>query len=383
MDELARAARHGSVRDPPQEHDPARRLDASRSGRSRRDVEFGSYGLDQCLDLVEAALASGRGAPKPDGRRLAGGHGHRAGDARLRPADRAPLRGARWRCWPDGTYHLAVGSTEMGNGSVTSHRQIAATVLGTRGRQHRHRQCRHRPDALRHRHLRQHRHRRRRPGGGAGRRGAARQHPRVRQPPHRRRRARPAASRTTRVVCGDQRDRRCADLARGRHRGRPSLRGQAQGLSARRARVAFNVHGFRIAVHRVTGEIRILQSVHAADIGRLINPMQCRGQIEGAIAMGFGWALTRRWSTTTAAPWSTRRSATTASRPSPTSRRTEVFFADTYDTIGPLGAKAQGECAINPVAPGDGQRARRRHRRPLRAPAVHARPHLRQARGQP
>lgn len=31
--------------------------------------------------------------------------------------------------------------------------------------------------------------------------------------------------------------------------------------------------------------------VHAADIGRLINPMQCRGQIDGAIAMGFGWAL--------------------------------------------------------------------------------------------
>jgi putative selenate reductase molybdopterin-binding subunit len=24
---------------------------------------------------------------------------------------------------------------------------------------------------------------------------------------------------------------------------------------------------------------------------------------------------------------------------------------NTYDTIGPLGAKAQGECAINPVAP--------------------------------
>jgi CO/xanthine dehydrogenase Mo-binding subunit len=29
----------------------------------------------------------------------------------------------------------------------------------------------------------------------------------------------------------------------------------------------------------------------------------------------------------------------------------EVFFADTYDRIGPLGAKSQGECAINPVAP--------------------------------
>jgi CO/xanthine dehydrogenase Mo-binding subunit len=31
--------------------------------------------------------------------------------------------------------------------------------------------------------------------------------------------------------------------------------------------------------------------------------------------------------------------------------RSEVYFADTYDTIGPLGAKSQGECAINPVAP--------------------------------
>jgi CO/xanthine dehydrogenase Mo-binding subunit len=29
----------------------------------------------------------------------------------------------------------------------------------------------------------------------------------------------------------------------------------------------------------------------------------------------------------------------------------EIFFAHTYDRIGPLGAKSQGECAINPVAP--------------------------------
>jgi putative selenate reductase molybdopterin-binding subunit len=31
--------------------------------------------------------------------------------------------------------------------------------------------------------------------------------------------------------------------------------------------------------------------------------------------------------------------------------RSEVFFADTYDKIGTLGAKSQGECAINAVAP--------------------------------
>jgi len=31
--------------------------------------------------------------------------------------------------------------------------------------------------------------------------------------------------------------------------------------------------------------------------------------------------------------------------------RSDVFFADTYDAISPLGAKAQGEGSINPVAP--------------------------------
>jgi len=36
------------------------------------------------------------------------------------------------RLLADGTYHLAVGTTEMGNGSVTSHRQIAAAVLATK-----------------------------------------------------------------------------------------------------------------------------------------------------------------------------------------------------------------------------------------------------------
>ena len=48
----------------------------------------------------------------------------------------------------------------------------------------------------------------------------------------------------------------------------------------------FNVHGFRIAVNRITGEIRILQSVHAADAGTILNPMQCRGQIEGGGCAG-------------------------------------------------------------------------------------------------
>src|SRR5258708_31891398 len=31
------------------------------------DTEFGSYGLDQCLDLVQAAMSRGNGVKRPDG----------------------------------------------------------------------------------------------------------------------------------------------------------------------------------------------------------------------------------------------------------------------------------------------------------------------------
>ena len=252
------------------------------------DVEFGSYGIDQCLDLVETALKSGRGLPKPEGDDWLEGTG-----VALAMLDSGPptehRSGAEMRLLPDGTYHLAVGSTEMGNGSTTSHRQIAASVLGTRASKHRHHQRRHRPDALRHRHLRQHRHGRRRPGGGEDRSRAPRCPDRLRQ------RGISAASRPI-AACRTMR----SSAPTGRFRSPNSMRPAPRWATASRCRrkaylsprsVGFNVHGVRVAVHRVTGEIMTLQSVHAADIGRLINPMQCRGQLDGAIAMGFGWAL--------------------------------------------------------------------------------------------
>ena len=113
----------------------------------------------------------------------------------------------------------------------------------------------------------------------------------------------------------------------------------------------FNVHGFRIAVHRITGEIRILQSVHAADAGVILNPMQCRGQVEGAVAQGIGSSLFERMVFDTSGKmmnptFRNYRISAFADIP-----RTEVFFADTYDAYGPLGAKSAGETPIIPVAP--------------------------------
>jgi putative selenate reductase molybdopterin-binding subunit len=311
------------------------------------DIGFGSYGLDQCLDLVEGALAAKGGTSKPDGADWLEGTG-----IALAMLDCGPptehRSGARMAMLADGTYHLAVGSTEMGNGSVTSHRQIAASILGARA------------DAIdiinadtdqtpydsgtfastgtvv---------------AGQAVALAAAALRVNILDFASRHAGVAVAACLLDdgTVVCDEQRiglpELHRAGVASG-HRFETHRRAY---LSPRT--VAFNVQGIRLAVHRVTGEIRILYSVHAADIGRLINPMQCRGQIDGAIAMGFGWALIENMVYDEAGAMvnpALRNYRIPAFADVP---RTDVYFADTYDAIGPLGAKSQGECAINPVAP--------------------------------
>jgi hypothetical protein len=115
--------------------------------------------------------------------------------------------------------------------------------------------------------------------------------------------------------------------------------------------IAFNVQGFRVAVQPGTGEIQILHSVQAADAGRVLNPMQCRGQVEGGVAQAIGAAL-----------YEDLKIDATGRVVNPAFRhyhipawadlpRTEVLFADTIDTVGPFGAKSMSESPYNPVAP--------------------------------
>ena len=115
--------------------------------------------------------------------------------------------------------------------------------------------------------------------------------------------------------------------------------------------VAFNVQGFRVAVNKGTGEIKILKSVQAADAGRVANPMQCRGQVEGGVAQSLGATLyeemviERRQQDRQ--PPLPRLSPALLCR---CSRGRELLFADTFDTIGPMGAKSMSESPYNPVA---------------------------------
>jgi putative selenate reductase molybdopterin-binding subunit len=150
------------------------------------------------------------------------------------------------------------------------------------------------------------------------------------------------------VVCGRQRlsFARLAEIAR--DQGKTLC---ASGTSAGTPRsVAFNVQGFRVAVNKGTGEIKILKSVHAADAGRVANPMQCRGQIEGGVAQSLGATLYEEMvidegGRVVNPSFRDYHLPSFADIP-----RTEVFFADTIDTIGPMGAKSMSESPYNPVA---------------------------------
>ena len=97
--------------------------------------------------------------------------------------------------------------------------------------------------------------------------------------------------------------------------------------------------------------MRILQSVHAADAGTVMNPEQCRGQVEGGVAQGIGTALYEEIMIDEAGRPITNvfrvyRVPQMADIPV-----TEVYFAETSDDLGPYGAKSMSESPYNPVAP--------------------------------
>ncbi|MGO3220706.1 molybdopterin-dependent oxidoreductase, partial [Microbacterium gubbeenense] len=93
------------------------------------DLIWGSHGLDQCLDLAQAALASDT-TPAPQGDAWRVGEGM----AVAMIATMAPfghISHATVTLRPDGCVDIGIGTSEFGNGTTTVHTQIVATDLGT------------------------------------------------------------------------------------------------------------------------------------------------------------------------------------------------------------------------------------------------------------
>ncbi|MFD5426603.1 molybdopterin-dependent oxidoreductase [Streptomyces sp. NPDC127084] len=310
------------------------------------DVTFTEDGLAKCIDLVGAALAQSAGEPHPGPEWLVGTGVASSLHETAPPTEH--ISEAWVTLGDDLVYEVAVGTVEFGEGTSTAHVQIAASQLGTT------------PDRIR---LVQSD--TDRTGFDTGAFASAglfvsgnavfRASGAVRD-----RILEFAAAHTgvhvvmcsmddESVVCGEQRVPLAVLLAAARARGiRFTAARKAYGSPRS---VTSNTQGFRIAVHRVTGEIRVLRSVQATDAGVVINPAQVRGQVEGGVAQGIGFALTENHhldehGAVVNPNFRNYRIPTYADIP-----RTEVLLVDSTDSVGPVRAKGMAECCINPVAP--------------------------------
>jgi CO/xanthine dehydrogenase Mo-binding subunit len=308
------------------------------------DVEFGSYGLPQCLDLVEAGLAA---APPADlGEDWLVGRGVAAG-----MIDTIPPRGhfadSRVRLAADGAYELFVGTAEFGNGTTTVHGQIVAGALATTVDRVRVRQAD--TDLVAH------------DTGAYGSTGTvvagAATHEAAKALAdaildfaalHAGIDRQACRLLDDHVVAGSRRI-LLGELAAAAAAAGATLEGKGRASGTPRS-IAFNVQAFEVAVHRRYGEIRILRSIHGADAGVVINPMQCRGQVEGGVTQALGAALYEKLIIDEGGKVANptfRGYHIPAFADAP---RTEVLFADTFDRIGPLGAKSMSESPYNPIA---------------------------------
>ncbi|MFM9878545.1 MAG: molybdopterin-dependent oxidoreductase [Rhodoglobus sp.] len=272
------------------------------------DLGIASYGLDQCIDLAEQALARGNGVSAPDGWAVGTGMAV-AMIATIAPRGHHAVASAT--LLDDGAYEIAVGTAEFGNGTTTVHAQLAATALGTTVDRIRIRQSD--TDAVAY------------DTGAFGSAGVV------------------VAGKALYAAALDL----AAQIAAG---GVAPLTATATHDGTPRS-VAFNVHAFRVAVDTATGAVQILQSIQAADAGTVLNPEQLRGQIEGGTAQAIGTALYEELTLD-----GEGRVLTDALRNYHIPQFadlpvTEVYFASTSDPLGPLGAKSMSEAPYNPVAP--------------------------------
>ncbi|MDT5238956.1 MAG: hypothetical protein QOD97_1154, partial [Mycobacterium sp.] len=310
------------------------------------DVAFTEDGITQCIDLVDEALRLDDSGQDLGDDWLVGAGIASSMHETAPPTDHISDAWATLR--NDGIYEIAVGTVEFGEGTSTAHVQIAATQLGTTpSRIHLVQSDTDRTGfdtgafasaglfvagnavlkastALRDRIL----------GFAAAHAGVG---------------IDACAMDDDGVVCGDTRLSLTELLAAAAKRGIRFTEARKAYGSPRS--VTSNTHGFRIAVHRVTGEIRILYSVQAADPGVVINPAQVRGQIEGGVAMGIGFALTENFHVDGKGVMvnpnlRNYRIPTYADIP-----RTEVLLVKSTDSVGPMKSKGMAECCINPVAP--------------------------------
>jgi xanthine dehydrogenase molybdenum-binding subunit len=107
--------------------------------------------------------------------------------------------------------------------------------------------------------------------------------------------------------------------------------------------------GFATQVVILDAEGRLDRVIAAHDVGRALNPQQCEAQIEGAVHMGLGYALTEELPCVDGMPVSfkLRDLGVLRAQHMP---KVEVILVEDPEPEGPFGAKGVGEIGLVPTA---------------------------------
>jgi CO/xanthine dehydrogenase Mo-binding subunit len=100
-----------------------------------------------------------------------------------------------------------------------------------------------------------------------------------------------------------------------------------------------------VEVDMETGDVRVLRVVSAHDVGRAINPLLVEEQIEGAVVMGLGYALMEEFVPAESMDFKKYRIPRFKDAPEIVS-----LIIEERDPNGPFGAKGVAECALIPTA---------------------------------
>ncbi len=100
-----------------------------------------------------------------------------------------------------------------------------------------------------------------------------------------------------------------------------------------------------------TGHIALLRVITVDDVGKAVNPQQVEGQVEGAVAQAFGWAVLEHFQVEGARPLTDRLS--TYLIPTIWDAPTEIrsVILEIPDPQGPFGIRGMGEMPFIPLAP--------------------------------
>ena len=310
-------------------------------GREEHFHIIGSYALDECIEKVTQALDYGS-EKQPEEGHIKRGVGF-AATMQASGLARIHLASVKLSLMPDGGYELRTGSVDVGTGSDTSLRQIAAQVLGT--------------TVEKINIITADTHNTPFDSGSYASATAFITGQAVNLAAQKMRSL--LLKTAAQIIEVDPDKLELAEDKISSPSANITLKQLAQRellsveleYSSDRASLTFAFLGAEVEVDTETGRITVLRCVEAVDIGKAINPRICHGQATGGLVMGLGYALNEELRFDEQGkilnPCLRTYRIPAASDVPPI----EVFLIELADPYGPFGAKGIGEIGTNCAAP--------------------------------